>query len=405
MKKLLIVTNTMGRAGAEKSLVSLLRGLDYDRCSVHLLSIINRGTLYADIPGEVVVLNKKPCAKPVLGWRGALRIAGLSLARLPRGGFRCIPSMIRRAAAQIRAGCLQPDKLLWPMLAQTTPEPDGEYDLAIAFLEGASTYYVANRVRARVKMAFVHVNYEKAGYSRAYDAPYYGEMSYICCVSEGVRRALAGVYPEYAGKMRLFPNIIDPRLIRAGAQQPGGFTDGFAGARLLTVARLHPQKGLPMAIDAMTMLLEKGHAVRWYIIGDGLEMRKLRKLAKQKGLADCFILMGARDNPYPYMRQCDIYVQPSAFEGMSLTLMEALMLGKACVTTQFDGMPDLLTDGQDALIVPYDASKLASALDRLLDNEALRQKIAAGTANIPFHFVNETPALYALMDGVRWEEA
>jgi len=405
MKKLLIVTNTMGRAGAEKALIGLLRRLEERQCDVHLLSIIGRGALITSIPDRVRVLNTKVSAAPVLGWRGALAISGIVAVRLLRGGVRFIPSIAKRALRQIKSGRLQPDKLLWPMLAGTMPAPQDEYDLAIAFLEGAATYYVADKVKAKRKIAFVHVNYEKAGYDRDHDEGYYRKLDYICCVSDGVLRGFEGVFPGLSGKTRLFPNIIDPDAIRAEAALPGGFDDGFDGLRLLTVARLHPQKGLDMAIEAMAKLVAAGNEnLRWYVIGEGMERPRLQRLIRQRGLKGRFILMGARDNPYPYMRQCDVYVQPSGFEGYGLTLLEALILHKPCVTTAFDGVPDLLTDDRDALIIRYGADQAADAIGRLVDDAPLRRAIGEGTHNTPLRFEDKTQAIFDLLDGMEWGE-
>lgn len=406
MSKLLIVTNTMGRAGAEKSLIALLRALDYERTEVHLLSIINRGELFEDVPKQVRILNRKPHAVPVLGWRGTLGIARTVAGRMLRGGIRYLPRMVKRGIKEVRRGRpLQPDKLLWPMLAATTPAPDTQYDMVLAFIEGASTYYVAERVKARSKIAFVHVNYEKAGYDRDFDKPFYGKMDYICCVSDGVRSALTEVYPEFADRIRLFPNIVNPTLIREGATLPGGFSDSFSGLRLLTVARLHPQKGLDMAIEALAKLHSMGRTdISWYVVGEGMEKPRLKKLIRERGLEGRFVLLGARENPYPYMRQCDVYVQPSVFEGLSLTLLEALLLGKPCITTDFDGVPDLLVDGHDALVVPFSADRMADAIARLADDRKLRARLAEGARNIQIPFLNETRVLYQIMDGRRWED-
>ncbi len=115
-------------------------------------------------------------------------------------------------------------------------------------------------------------------------------------------------------------------------------------------------------------------------------------------------MLGSRDNPYPYMRQCDIYVQPSAFEGLSLTLTEALTIGKACVTTNFDGVPDLLVNGRDALIVPCLAGPMADAIESLIKDEALRRDLADMSRNMRFHFEDKSPVLYDIMEGKLWKE-
>jgi glycosyltransferase involved in cell wall biosynthesis len=406
MKNILIVINTMGRAGAEKSLISLLKSFDYTKVSISLLSIINRGELFLDVPGEVKILNQNPSTGPVLGTSGAMYIAGQVMARLFRRLyiFKFIPYAIKNMSAQIKLNKrFQFDKLLWAMLAETTPALEAEYDLCIAFIEGASTYYAVEKVQATYKAVFVHVNYEKAGYIRAFDEKYYAKADYICCISEAVRQVFDKVYPEFAPKTRIFPNIMLPDEIRANAKKEKGFTDNFDGIRLLTVGRLHPQKGYDIAIPAFAALVRLGYTnVRWYVLGDGTERAHLLKLITKHGVEGKFILLGSQPNPQPYVAEALVYVQPSRFEGFPLTLQEALILNKPCLTTNFEGVSDMLDDGVNAKIIELSEENITNALKTLIDDEELRNRLADGTKKIKFDFPNKTSVFYDIMDGEIW---
>lgn len=408
MKKLLIVVNTMGRAGAEKSLITLLESIDYSQISVSLLAIVGQGEMFADVPKKVNILNNNPSVDSVLGTSGTFFIMKNVFSRMFKGGyiFKYIPYFVKTIAMQIKSKHIQFDKLLWLMLSETAQRIDYEFDLAIAFLEGAATYYVADRIRAKTKMSVIHVNYLKAGYIKEYDLKYYQKMDYICCVSEAIKKVLENdVFPELSNRMRIFPNIIDIEKIRLYARKQGGFSDGFMGLRILTVARLHPQKGLDVAVKAFAKLLHKGYAnVKWYVLGDGAEKARLKVLIKKHGLKDKFILLGSHPNPYPYIAQCDIYVQPSRFEGYSLTLQEALILNKPCVTTDFDGIPNLLQNGVDALIVGLSEKNIAQAVKMLIDNKELRKKITEATKSIDFDLQDKSNILYKIMEDKYWED-
>jgi glycosyltransferase involved in cell wall biosynthesis len=385
-------------------LISLLKSFDYTRVTVSLLSIIGRGELFLDVPEEVQILNKNPSTGPVLGTSGALYIAGQVMKHLFRRFyiFKFIPYKFKNIAAQLKYNKrFQFDKLLWAMLSETTPAPAQEYDLCIAFLEGAATYYAIEKVKAPKKCVFVHVNYQKAGYIRSLDQKYYAKADYICCISEGVRQVFDKIYPEYATKTRIFPNIMLPDEIRANAKKEQGFTDNFNGVRLLTVGRLHPQKGYDIAIPAFAALVRQGYDnVRWYVLGDGTERAHLLKLIAKHGLEDKFILLGSRPNPQPYVAAANIYVQPSRFEGFPLTLTEALILNKPCLTTNFEGVSAMLEDGVNAMIIELSAENITNALKKLIDDEELQKRIAAGTKQLRFDFPNKTPVFYDIMDGV-----
>ena len=203
---------------------------------------------------------------------------------------------------------------------------DTRYDLAVAFLEGGSTYYVADYVQADKKAAFVHVDYRKAGYSREMDRDCYRQYDKIFPVSDEVKASFLAVYPECAGRTEVFHNIINRDKILARAQLPGGFSDGFDGMRLLTVGRLMKQKALEVSIEAMRLLKAAGERARWYVLGEGDQRRFLEERIRTLGLEEDFLLLGAVDNPYPYMRQADLYVHASRFEGKSIAIQEAQIL-------------------------------------------------------------------------------
>ena len=410
MKKVLFIINTMGRAGAEKSHIALLKSIDYTRCSVSLLSVINRGELFADVPENVKILNKKPDLRPVHGIGGALYIALNALRQIFGRGyiFKFIAHIIKCRRLKIN----KTDKMLWLPLAETTPAIGESYDMAIAFIEGAATYYLAEKVKAEKKIAFVHVHYEKAGYKKEFDESYYKKMDYICCISQSVSDVFRSIYPEHANIIRVFPNIIDVQEIYDASEKQNGFSDtgDFDGLRILTVGRLHYQKGYDIAIPAFAKLIEQGYEnIRWYVLGNGTEKPKLEKLIRRHNLNGKFILLGSRKNPYPYIRQCDFYVQPSRFEGFPLTLQEALILGKPCVTANFAGVSDLLEDGKNAVVIELSEGNIYNAVKKMADNAEFRERIAAAAKNIDFAFskqfnqVNQTEKLYDVMDGKKWE--
>ncbi|MCL2252989.1 MAG: glycosyltransferase [Lachnospiraceae bacterium] len=400
-KEILIVINTMGRAGAEKSLISMLKSFDYAKVQVSLLSILNRGELFSDVPSDVRILNDNPSTEPILGVGGTHYIIKEVTRRLLHKMYflKFIPSALKNIILQFKNNkSFQPDKLLWAMLADTTAKIDKRFDLCIAFIEGASTYYCIDKINAGKKIAFVHVNYEKAGYLPAFDYKYYLKADYICCISEAVKLVFNQIYPDFTEKTYLFPNIILPDEIRANAVKDRGFTDDFDGIRLVTVGRLHPQKGYDIAIQAFAKLLSEGYSnVRWYVIGDGNEKARLMKLIKKHNLTSNFILLGSRENPAPYVAEADIYIQPSRFEGFPLTLQEALILHKPCLTTNFEGVSDLLKNGKNAVIVDLSEDDIVSALKMLIDDEEMRNRLSEGTKGIDFNFTNCVPFLYSVM--------
>lgn len=390
MKKILIVINTLGHAGAETALLTLLSRLPAREWEVSLYVLAGQGELARQLPGEVKLLNRTYRDCPVYGRRGKLCLAGRVLRALfVRGtGIRLAPYLLRGLAGMMRKGRVQPDKLCWRVLSDGGQRISDRYDLAAAFLEGGSAYYVADHVRAAKKVAFLHVDYEQAGYTRELDRDCYLAYDKIFAVSGGVRDGFVKVYPECEGKTEIFHNILDVEAIRRKAEEGEGFADGFRGKRILTVGRLTSQKALEISVEAMALLKKRGEHVRWYVLGEGDQRRFLEDRIRRLGLQEDFCLPGAVENPYPYMKQADLYVQASRFEGKSIAIQEAQILGKAILVSDCCGSREQVEDGVDGRICSLTAEGICEGVQGLLQDEeacrrlgqaAAQRKVADGT--------------------------
>ena len=399
-KKILFVTNTMGRAGAEKCLQALLELLDPAQYDLSVYSIINRGELYSDMPEYVHILNKKPCTKSVLDNAGLAAIArqiGWSLLRKFHF-ITYIPYFFRALAHQIKIKRLDFSKLFWMLLARSAKRFDEEYDLAVAFIEGAATYYVADYVKARKKATYVHIDYLAAGYNPKTDKKYYDKFDRVFCVSDTVRRVFLKAYPEYESKTFFFHNMVPRERILRLAKEGKGFDDGFDGLRILTVGRLHYQKAYDLAIPALAQLRRRGHNVRWYVIGEGAEEDNLRVLIKQNGVEDSFILMGCFANPYPYIAGCDIYSQASRFEGWCIALAESLVLARPVLASRCAGNEEQVTDGETGVLIDLSTENIVEGMEKLMTSPELRVKFTRNLSGVTLDFKKDLEMLYALTD-------
>ena len=392
-KKILFVINTFSRAGAEMALLDLLRKLDemneehgnrkYD---ISLLVLMGQGELVSQLPESVHLLNRKYSMDSVLEPRGKRHmIATVLKALLHKGtGVRLTPYMLKAYRQMRRSREVRIDKLLWRALSDGAPEFDETYDLAIAFLEGGSAYYVADHVKAKKKAAFIHIDYEKAGYSRELDRDCYVQYDALFPIGEQVRSQFLKVYPECAGRTHIFHNILDVDLIRAKAKETGGFSDTYSGIRILTVGRLTKQKAYPVAIEAMHLLKQRGLRARWYVLGEGPEREALMQQIAKDGLQEEFFLLGACSNPYPYFAQADIYVHATGFEGKSIAIQEAQILGCPIVASDINW--EQIQHGVDGLICPLDAKAVASTVQELIENPTQRKRLgqAAQHKNVSF---------------------
>ena len=371
MKKLLFIINTLGCGGAERAMLNLFSRLDSNKYEISLLVITGQGELRRELPENVRLINKKYKEVSVLTKKGR-RLLTLSVLKAGIGKalfLRRAPYIIKNFLIMRKKGKIMPDKLLWRLLSDGAPKIQEEYDLAVAYLEGGATYYVADYVKAKKKAAFVHIDYEKAGYTRELDLDCYEKFDRIFTVSDEVKEHFLSVYPEYECKTSVFNNILNQERIKKMAEQGEGFNDGFKGLRILTVGRLTRQKRYDVAINAMKLMKDKiGVPIRWYVLGEGDLRQELEQQIKSAGLENDFILMGVKENPYPYYKGCDFYVHATEFEGKSIALQEAQVLGKPILATDCSGNREQIENGTDGILCELDSGQVCEKLLYMINN-------------------------------------
>ena len=380
-KKILFVINTLGGAGAEMALLELLEKLIKEnektkdvQYEISLYVLMGQGELVKRLPGEVILKNKSYQPLSVLQKEGRYFMYRTILKIMFVRGtiFRLMPYLLSLLADMLKKRKILPDKLLWRVLSDGGERFAEEYDLAVAYLEGGSAYYVADHVHAKKKAAFIHIDYTKAGYTRKSDRDCYLKYDAVFPIGEGIKQQFLKVYPECSGRTKVFHNIINTEKIKTKALQPGGFSDDFDGIRLLTVGRLTEQKSYPTAIRAMKMIKEKHKNVRWYVLGEGPKRKELERLIGSLGIQKDFILCGSVENPYPYYKGADIYVHATGFEGKSIAIQEAQTLGLPVIASE--SSREQIKDGVDGVLCRLEPEAVSDAVCRMVEDVAMRKR-------------------------------
>lgn len=377
MKKVLFVINTLGCAGAETALIELLKSLDEKEYELSLYVLMGQGEMIDKIPENVKLLNDHYCKDSVLSKQGKQAMMKTVWRSFWENGnvFGKFAYIVRTFSAMRRTGKFQPDKILWRVISDGSPRFEETYDLAVAYLEGGSTYYVADHVKAKKKAAFIHIDYENSGYTRGMDRNCFDKMDRIFTVSDEVKKHFLNVYPKYQDKVKVFHNIINQDEIRRKAEEETGFEDHFDGVRLLTVGRLTYQKAYDIAIDAMKLIKDRGYKVRWYILGEGSERPALEKKVKELGLEKEFLMPGAASNPFPYYKQADIYVHATRFEGKSIAIQEAQTLGCAIIASDCNGNREQIVQEKDGLLCLLEPESIEEAVISLVKDRDKRIRL------------------------------
>lgn len=399
MKKILFVMNTMGHAGAEMALIELLKKIDVSKYDISLFVVTGQGEMVSRLPNGVKLLNKTYNDSPVLNSEGRKYLRKTVLRSLFRRAnvLRLFPYLVLNFCRMLIKGRIKVDKLLWRVLSDGADRIEENFDLAVAYLEGASAYYVTDHVKADKKAAFIHVDYDMAGYTGHLDRDCYLQFDNIFAVSEAVRQSFLLHYPACAEKTAVFRNIVDADAIREKSLLDGGFKDSCQVLRVLTVGRLTEPKGLDVSINACRRLIDSGENFRWYVLGEGDQRALLEKYIHEAGMERYFILLGADDNPYTYMRQADIYVQCSRYEGSGIALREAQILGKPVLATNRGGLVEQVKDGENGLLCEFSEEAIADKLKILLHDEEMRKKLGTEAVNSYMKSEKDIDLFFALL--------
>ena len=369
---ILIFSQAMELGGVERSLLGLLDSIDYDRYDVDLFLMRHSGEL-------MPYLNRRVNLLPELPQYASLAVPMTSLLR--RGQFRVLFGRLRGKYAARRFDQRNPSEK--PSIAALTyshkytlssmPQiSDKTYDLAISFL--TPHYFVRERVRAKRYAAWIHTDYTALAFDRAAELSMWSGYDAICGVSEFVSQGFQSAFPELAGKVCTIENILPRELTDRQAEAPQNEITPGEAISLLSIGRFCDAKNFDNVPDICRRLVESGLDVKWYLIGYGGDEPLIRQRIVEAGMQERVVILGKKDNPYPYLRACDLYVQPSRYEGKAVTVREAQLLGKPVVITKYATSASQLEDGVDGVIVPMDNAGCAAGIAELLRNrERMRQ--------------------------------
>ncbi|WP_160722251.1 glycosyltransferase [Bacillus sp. USDA818B3_A] len=371
-KKLLFVIDSLVGAGAEKSLITLLSLLDYKKYSVDLMLFTHGELLEELVPKEVNILEPlKYSTFTRLNLKSALFFS------LKNINFDMLYSRLKYSIS-IRMkeySNAQKARLYWENVSSVIEVNPKKYDIAISYAQGVPTFYVADKINADKKFAWVNVSYRLDEREAAYQKQFYDVYRNIVAVSDSAKDIFLQTFPQYFNKTNVIYDINNPNFIESMAGLGGSFKDDFTGIRILTIGRLAHQKGYDIALKACKKLKQKGVNFRWYVLGKGPLKEEINQYIIKNNLQDYFILLGVTSNPYPFIKDCDLYVQTSRFEGFGLAIAEARMLNKPVVTTKFDAVFSQMIDGENGLVVEMNYDAVCEGILKLINNKELKNNI------------------------------
>ena len=364
-KDLLFVMNKLSCGGAEKSLVSLLQLIDYSKYNVDLYLFKHEGFLMNQLHSEV---NLLPQPKEFQYFD--MPFTQVAKECLSSFNFKILIARFRMSMM------LQSEKIpavreqkAWQFVGPCLKKIDKEYHATIGYLEKNPNYFCVDKVNAKIKIGFVNNDYKLLMLDKSIDIPYFEKLDYIVTVSEACEEILIDSFPNFKGKIKMMYNILTEKTIHALADEPISDFDE-SKINIVSLGRLNYQKAFDLAIEACAILVERGVGIKWYILGDGEDRSKLEKHIADKKLQNHFILLGIKENPYPYIKKATLYVQTSRFEGKSVAIDEAKILHKPILVTNFPSAKDQIENGANGSIVSMDANSIANGIQQLVTDTA-----------------------------------
>ena len=398
--RIFIAMHYMEIGGAETALVGLLNALDPARVDVDLFLYDHRGEMMQFIPEWVNLLPQIPkysvLERPIveLVKRG---FWGIAAGRLWAKYISKVAYKRSGSKLENNGGLDKMSKCTAPLLPRINQSVT--YDLAISFL--TPHRIVAEKVKAKKKIAWIHTDYTRVWVDAEDELKVWQKYDYVASISGDVTNTFLQVFPSLAPKIVEIENILSPTFVRKRAElQDVDKEIRHEGTiTLLSVGRFSDAKNYDNVPDICKRLINETKLnIKWYIIGYGGDEALIRKKIKEAGMEEHVILLGKRSNPYPYIKACDIYVQPSRYEGKSVTVREAQMLCKPVVVTNYPTAPSQIRSGIDGVIVPMDNEGCANGLAEVICDKPLQERIIAHLKTHDYGNESEVEKIYTLIN-------
>lgn len=393
MKKLFIASFDMEVGGVERSLISMLNNFNYKNFNVDLFLHSHTGEFFKLLPKQVNILDEVKENKTL---RQSIKEIFKSKYFLI-GVARLIAKLKSSLSNVEEAGYIQ-TQYIWKYCLPFFPKIKNEYDVAISYLWPHD--FVANNVNAKCKIAWIHTDYSAIQTEINMDLAIWEKFDRIVSISEECSKAFLNKYPSLTSKVMLVENITAPGFIKNMSLENID-SDLFDKVHfnLLSIGRLCTPKAFDRAIEVLKLLHSKGYNnIRWYVIGYGPDEALLKKLITQHQLEESFILLGKKENPYPYLKACDLYIQPSLYEGKAVTVSEAQILAKPILVTNYATSASQISHNIDGIICGQSIDEIASAIISLYEDESKRLKLSQCCQQQDYSNSDELNKLYNVMN-------
>lgn len=398
MKKILIFSHAMEIGGAEKALLGLLETIDTTKYSVDLFLMRHTGELMKYIPNNVNLLPEIPqyasLAVPIMD---AIKKGQLAVV------YGRLVGKLKAKKTVKRLSITKDNQVELEYSHKYTIRympciNDQEYDLAISFL--TPHYFVINKTKAKKKVAWIHTDYSCIGIDVESEKKMWSKYDYIISISGDVTNSFLKIFPKLKDKILVIENILPADYIHnlADAFSTEVEMPDDGSVKLLSIGRFAYAKRFDEVPAICRRIKDGGTNITWYLIGYGADEQLIRQKIQEENVENKVIILGKKENPYPYINACDFYVQPSRYEGKSIAVREAQLLEKPVIITNYSTAHSQVKDGYDGLIVPMELEQCALEIGNIISDENIYCKLKVNLGKSDVTNKSEILKLYRIMD-------
>lgn len=397
MKRVIIFSQAMEIGGAEKALLGLLNSLDYKNYQVDLFLCRQVGELFNYIPSNVNILSENQAKYLAIPMKTLIK----------EKQFKMLYGRLKAkllAKNRVKKKNLKSDNQveltyshLYTYRYIDYINKDIEYDLAISFL--TPHYICLHKCNAIKKIAWIHTDYSTIDIDVETEKKMWGSFDKIVSISEQCTESFLSKFPELANKIIRIDNIITKEMILEQSNDDVSKEINRDNNELIlcSVGRFSTAKNFDNVPSICKKILDYGINIKWYLIGYGSDESLIKEKIKEYGMEEHVFILGKKTNPYPYIKACDFYIQPSRYEGKAITVREAQILCKPVIITRFPTSASQLVDGYDGIIVDMDNGGCAKGIVNFIKNKNLQEKIINNLKSNNYSNSNEIEKIYRLV--------
>lgn len=387
MKKILVIVTNFRHGGISKSLQNLSSIIDKEKYSIDVFAMEHYGPYKTMLPNCNILNSDIWLESLVTNWnerRGIAKLRSImtkSCDRLLKYiGFDLTNFIFKQAAKKISKY---------------------KYETIIAFSEGVPTIF-ASHLPSQNKIAWVRCDYDS--YMRLNNYPneteIYNSYNSVVCVSEYTRLGFCKHIPSMAGKTYSIYNVLDTSMMLNVAKDnidDNFFTNGQFN--IVSIGGINVVKRFSKIPQIVRILIDRGCIFKWYLIGSTMQIQEQKELDKnisKYDVSNFFIPLGSKDNPYPYIAQCDLLVNTSISEAAPNVVNEAKILNTPVVCSNFGSASEFIDDGVNGYIVPIE--NMAEKIELLIKDKQAYDNIKKGVHGYVYHNEQILQKVYRLLD-------